>query len=60
MAHGTDDEIIPCRFAEMTVEALHKQGYSALGWHTYAMGHSLCPEEVGDIRRWLLKGFNVP
>jgi phospholipase/carboxylesterase len=32
--------------------ALEALGY-AVDWHTYPMPHSVCAEEVADLRDWL-------
>jgi len=26
-----------------------------MAWHSYPMGHTLCPEEVADLQAWLLQ-----
>jgi phospholipase/carboxylesterase len=52
--HGRNDDVVP-RFAG-------RQAYEAFAgpdperdvrWKDYAMGHEVCPEEIGDIARWL-------
>lgn len=52
MAHGRDDPVIPLGAAEASRDALRALGYP-VQWAVYAMGHSVCAEEVGDIRAWL-------
>lgn len=52
MAHGTQDPIVPLDLAQRTVAALGERGLSP-EWHTYPMTHSVSPEEVRDIARWL-------
>ena len=52
MAHGTQDPVVPIFLAEGTVETLRANGYEP-EWHTYNMPHSVAPEEVDDIGRWL-------
>lgn len=54
LAHGTADPVIPLARAEAAREALEKLGYP-LEWHTYSMPHSVCPQEIGDINRFLLR-----
>ena len=34
--------------------ALQALGH-AVEWHDYAMGHSVCEEEIGDLNQWLLR-----
>jgi phospholipase/carboxylesterase len=54
MAHGEDDEMVVPERGEAARDALQALGY-AIDWHSYPMGHSVCPEEVADINRWLLR-----
>ena len=35
-------------------DALIALGYQ-VEWHTYAMEHSVCMEEIADLNRWLLR-----
>jgi phospholipase/carboxylesterase len=52
MLHGTADPIISLSFAERSCTELRAAGY-APEWRTYAMAHSVCPEEIRDISAWL-------
>jgi len=52
MAHGRNDPIVPLALGKASREILLQQGYQ-LDWHEYAMQHSVCQEEVGDIEAWL-------
>lgn len=52
MAHGKADPVIPYELGRASAEGLQEQGY-ALEWHGYAMQHSVCPEEIRDIGKWL-------
>lgn len=52
MAHGHDDNVIPQRLAEASRELLTRAGYE-LAWHTYAMAHGVCWEEIRKIGAWL-------
>lgn len=54
LAHGYFDQVVSSTFGEMTKTHLEKIGYS-VEWHTYPMGHSVCPAEIQDIDRWLDK-----
>ncbi len=54
MAHGTHDEMIPLARAAQSRARLEALGH-APEWHEYAMGHSVCPEEVAAIAVWLAK-----
>jgi phospholipase/carboxylesterase len=52
MAHGLHDEIVALKFGLQTRTLLQQYGYR-LQWHDYAMGHSVCMEEIRDISLWL-------
>jgi phospholipase/carboxylesterase len=52
MAHGLMDPMIPITRAITSREALRALDYP-IEWHEYAMGHSVCLEEIKDIARWL-------
>jgi phospholipase/carboxylesterase len=52
MAHGAFDPVVPLPLAEATVATLRDQGYEP-EWRTYPMPHTVSPEEIGDIGRFL-------
>ncbi len=54
MAHGRFDPVVPLALGEGTRDLLAARGYD-VDWRTYPMPHSLCAEEIDDIRAWLLK-----
>ncbi len=54
MAHGTFDPLVPLSLGEGSRELLAARGYD-VDWHAYPMPHRVCPEEVADIRRWLVR-----
>ena len=54
MAHGTDDTIIPLRLAELSRSTLQSKGYE-VEWHTYPMPHSVSPEEIEALARFLMR-----
>ena len=54
MAHGRSDGMIPIARATASRDALQALGYS-VEWHDYPMQHSVCPQEIADLNRWLLK-----
>lgn len=58
MAHGTDDRMIPFAMALETHRVMSASGLS-LEWHTYATGHSVVPDEIEDIARWLCRVLSV-
>ena len=53
MAHGVQDDIVPLPFAQIARSTLDSLDY-AIDWHTYPMAHSVCSEEINDIRQWLV------
>ena len=53
MAHGGQDPMIDIARARESRAFLEELGY-AVQWREYAMPHSVCAEEVGDIAGWLL------
>jgi phospholipase/carboxylesterase len=54
LAHGTRDGIVALPRATATREALATLGYS-VEWHEYLMEHSVCPQEIRDLERWLTR-----
>ena len=54
MAHGNFDDIIPIKTAVASKTLLEKLGY-AVEWHDYPMPHSLCNEEIANIRDFILR-----
>ncbi len=52
MAHGRQDEVVALRFGQQSRDRLQQLGYP-LQWHEYAMGHSVCAQEIADISDWL-------
>lgn len=53
MAHGALDNVLPERLGQASCEALVQRGYD-VEWQSYPMPHSVCPEEIADISRWLV------
>jgi phospholipase/carboxylesterase len=54
MAHGTQDPVVPLSLAEQSRDLLMQQGYD-VGWYSYPMAHAVCPDEIRDIRSWLMR-----
>ncbi len=54
MAHGRQDSVITLSTAQSSRQALESAGYK-VEWHEYEMPHSVCEEEVNDIRDFLLR-----
>ena len=53
MAHGTQDPVVPMSLAMQSRNELQQRGYR-VEWHSYPMQHAVCPDEVRDIRDWLM------
>ena len=56
MAHGSFDPMLPMQWGKTSAESLIAAGFD-VEWHDYPMPHAVCPEEISDIRRWLLAVF---
>ena len=52
MAHGTQDPVVMLSRAVASRDALVGLGYP-VQWHTYAMPHSVHPQEIADISTFL-------
>jgi phospholipase/carboxylesterase len=52
LAHGTHDPVVALERAEASRAKLVALGYP-VQWHTYPMQHSVCPDEIHDISRFL-------
>ncbi len=53
MAHGSFDPMIPMQYGRAAADALAGAGFD-VEWHDYPMAHAVCPQEIGDIRNWLV------
>jgi len=54
MAHGTFDPMLPYQLGVATKQTVESAGYG-IEWHEYPMAHGVCPEEIADIRAFLLR-----
>jgi phospholipase/carboxylesterase len=54
MAHGMQDPVVPFGLALQSRDRLQELGYG-VEWHNYPMQHALCPQEVSDVRGWLVR-----
>ncbi|MBU2869770.1 dienelactone hydrolase family protein [Colwellia sp. E2M01] len=50
--HGTHDGVVPMSAGKMANELLTKANYDVT-WKTYPMEHSVLPEQLTDISKWL-------
>jgi phospholipase/carboxylesterase len=54
LAHGTSDPVVPFPMGEYAQRLLSELRLP-VEWHTYPMEHSVCAQEIQDIRAWLLR-----
>jgi phospholipase/carboxylesterase len=59
MAHGSQDPVVPFSFGDESRRVLEGTGYR-VDWRVYPMPHTLCAEEVADLKAWLGKRFDSP
>jgi phospholipase/carboxylesterase len=52
MAHGTYDAVVPAARARAGRDHLRALGYR-VDWREYPIPHSVCPDEIRDLARWL-------
>jgi phospholipase/carboxylesterase len=52
MAHGLYDPVLPLPLGEASRERLGRLGYT-VDWHTYPMPHSVLPQQLIDIGRFI-------
>jgi phospholipase/carboxylesterase len=50
--HGSGDPVVALQRGLDSRRLLEALGYT-IDWHTYPMPHSVCAEEIADLRRWL-------
>ena len=53
MAHGLQDDIVNYKYGAQSRMLLMDKGYN-VDWHDYPMSHSVCMEEISDIRQWIM------
>lgn len=54
MMHGNFDNVIPIKWAEESYKKLQEQQYQ-VHWQNYPMQHTLCAEEILEIRQFIIK-----
>jgi phospholipase/carboxylesterase len=54
MAHGSGDPTLPIAMGQLSRDFLTGHGYP-VEWHEYPMAHSVCAQEVADIREFLFR-----
>jgi phospholipase/carboxylesterase len=50
--HGTHDEVVPYSAGQAAFNALKFAGFN-VNWAEYRMGHSVCPQQIADISRFI-------
>lgn len=53
IGHGTRDDVVPHTSADSAAAHLRDLGMTAVTQHSYAMEHSIVPEELVDMADWL-------
>lgn len=53
LCHGSDDPIVPIARGRECYQHLKTAGYQPQ-WQEYAMAHSVCHDQIQDIRLWLI------
>jgi phospholipase/carboxylesterase len=54
MAHGNHDPVLDLSCGVRSRDYLSSLGY-AVEWREYPMPHAVCPQEIDDIRHWLIR-----
>jgi phospholipase/carboxylesterase len=54
MAHGKQDEVIAFEYGKQSKALLQANNFE-VRWHEYNMGHTVCLEEILNIRQWLIE-----
>ena len=52
--HGLNDPVVPASLGQATKQLLEQQGYH-IDFNLYPMEHAVCPQQILDIRNWLVK-----
>jgi phospholipase/carboxylesterase len=56
--HGEHDSIVPLSLANISHQLLAEKNYPAI-LKTYPMEHSVCRQQIEDIRQWFLEVLNI-
>ena len=57
MAHGIFDPMLPLALGKESAATIESAGY-AIDWHEYPMAHGVCPQEIADIRDFLVEVYS--
>ena len=58
MAHGSHDEVITMQTCQASIKALQNAQY-LIDWREYAMEHTVCAQEIEDIRQFLMLTLKI-
>jgi phospholipase/carboxylesterase len=58
MAHGTFDPVVQLEWGRASADLLLESGCN-VEWRDYPMAHGVCPQEIADIRGWLLRIYGA-
>lgn len=56
IAHGSLDPVVPFQAGLQSAGVLRQLGLD-VEWHSYPVGHHVCPEEIADLAAWLGRRF---
>ena len=57
MAHGTFDPMLPLALGKESAAMIESAGFT-IAWREYPMAHGVCPQEIADIRDFLLEVYS--
>jgi phospholipase/carboxylesterase len=58
LGHGMQDAVVKPSYGKALFDGLHARAYP-VEWHTYPMAHSLCGQELQDLKQWLMQRVEV-
>ncbi len=58
MAHGSLDPMLPMALGRESADLLIANGFN-VEWHDYPIAHSVCAEEIDDMRTWLSSVYAI-
>ena len=58
MAHGSHDEVITMQTCQASIKALQNAQY-LIDWREYAIEHTVCAQEIEDIRHFLMLTLKI-
>ncbi|XP_021906635.1 acyl-protein thioesterase 2 isoform X4 [Carica papaya] len=54
LAHGTSDDVVPCKYGEKSAHTLSAAGFRYLTFKAYeGLGHYTVPKEMDEVCNWL-------